>query len=104
MGVFVIEYLAEDTYRVRVIDTASGQLGLPLNLRDKSQTVDEVMTAVSRTAVFEPNNQLLFTLYQDATEDGENIGSVPPTLRLFNGVGGPRPPPTLRPSEHPPPL
>jgi hypothetical protein len=46
IGVFVIEYLAEHTYRVRVIDTASGELGLPLNLRDKSQTVDEVMTAV----------------------------------------------------------
>jgi len=86
IGVFVIEYLAEHTYRVRVIDTASGQLGLPLNLRDKSQTVDEVMTAVSRTAVFEPNNQLLFTLYQDATEDGENVGSFIHTLGLFNGV------------------
>jgi hypothetical protein len=86
MGVFVIEYLAEHTYRVRVIDTASGQLGLPLNLRDKGQTVDEVMTAVSRTAVFEPNNQLLFTLYQDATEGGENVGSFIHTLGLFNGV------------------
>ena len=86
IGVFVIEYLAEHTYRVRVIDTASGELGLPLNLRDKSQTVDEVMTAVSRTAVFEPNNQLLFTLYQDATEGGENVGSFIHTLGLFNGV------------------
>jgi len=44
------------------------------------------MTAVSRTAVFEPNNQLLFTLYQDATEDGENVGSFIHTLGLFNGV------------------
>ena len=86
IGVFVIEYLAANTYRVRVIDTASGQLGLPLNLRDKSQTVDEVMTAVSRTAVFEPNNQLLFTLYQDASEGGENVGSFIHTLGLFDGV------------------
>jgi hypothetical protein len=86
MGVFVIEYLAANTYRVRVIDTKTGTLGLPLNLRDKSQTVDEVMTAVSRTAVFEPNNQLLFTLYQDATEGGENVGSFIHTLGLFNGV------------------
>jgi hypothetical protein len=86
MGVFVIEYLAANTYRVRVIDTATGTLGLPLNLRDKGQTVDEVMTAVSRTAVFEPNNQLLFTLYQDATEGGENVGSFIHTLGLFNGV------------------
>lgn len=86
LGIFVIEYLAEHTYRVRVIDTATGQLGLPLNLRDKSQTVDEVMTAVSRTAVFEPNNQLLFTLYQDASEGGEHVGSFIHTLGLFNGV------------------
>jgi hypothetical protein len=86
MGVFVIEYLAKDTYRVRVIDTVTGELGLPLNLRDKGQTVDEVMTAVSRTAVFDPDNQLLFTLYQDATEGGENVGSFIHTLGLFNGV------------------
>ena len=86
LGVFVIEYLASDTYRVRVIDTQTGALGMPLNLRDKSQTVDEIMTAVSRTAVFEPNNQLLFTLYQDASEDGENVGSFIHTLGLFNGV------------------
>ncbi len=86
IGVFVIEYLAATTYRVRVIDTATGQLGLPLSLRDKSQTVDEVMTAVSRTAVFEPSNQLLFTLYQDASEDGEDVGSFIHTLGLFNGV------------------
>ena len=86
MGVFVIEYLAANTYRVRIIDTKTGTLGLPLNLRDKSQTVDEVMTAVSRTAVFEPNNQLLFTLYQDATEGSEEVGSFIHTLGLFNGV------------------
>ena len=55
IGVFVIEYLDTNTYRVRVIDTATGELGLPLNLRDKSQFVDEIMTAVSRTAVFEPD-------------------------------------------------
>ena len=83
---FVIEYLGTNTYRVRVIDTATGELGLPLNLRDKSQTVDEVMTAVSRTAVFDTDNQLLFTLYQDATEGGENVGSFIHTLGLINGV------------------
>jgi len=86
IGVFVIEYLDTNTYRVRVIDTATGELGLPLNLRDKSQTVDEIMTAVSRTAVFDPQNQLLFTLYQDATEGGENVGSFIHTLGLVNGV------------------
>jgi hypothetical protein len=86
IGVFVIEYLAAHTYRVRVIDTSTGLLGMPLNLRDKSQTVDEVMTAVSRTAVFDPGRQLLFTLYQDASEGGENIGSFIHTLGLINGV------------------
>lgn len=86
IGVFVIEYLAAHTYRVRVIDTATGELGLPLSLRDKSQTVDEVMTAVSRTAVFDSVDQLLFTLYQDASEGGENIGSFIHTLGLINGV------------------
>ena len=86
IGVFVIEYLATHTYRVRVIDTTTGELGLPLNLRDKSQTVDEVMTAVSRTAVFDPARQLLFTLYQDASEGGENIGSFIHTLGLIDGV------------------
>ena len=81
IGVFVIEYLDTNTYRVRVIDTATGELGLPLNLRDKSQTVDEVMTAVSRTAVFEPTNQLLFTLYQDARRGWRRRWLVHPHAR-----------------------
>jgi hypothetical protein len=101
MGVFVIEYLAAHTYRVRVIDTATGELGLPLNLRDKGQTVDEVMTAVSRTAVFEPVHQLLFTLYQDATEGGENLGAFIHTLGLINGVWCLDVPPELGLADHP---
>jgi hypothetical protein len=101
IGVFVIEYLAADTYRVRVIDTAAGTLGLPLNLRDKSQTVDEVMTAVSRTAVFEPMHQLLFTLYQDATEGGEDLGAFIHTLGLINGVWCLDVPPALGLADHP---
>ncbi|HEX2783667.1 MAG TPA: hypothetical protein VHN36_08780 [Ilumatobacteraceae bacterium] len=100
IGVFVIEYLAEHTYRVRVIDTATGELGLPLNLRDKGQTVDEVMTAVSRTAVFEPVHQLLFTLYQDATEGGENLGAFIHTLGLINGVWCLDVPPELGLADH----
>jgi hypothetical protein len=101
IGVFVIEYLAEHTYRVRVIDTTTGELGLPLNLRDKSQTVDEEMTAVSRTAVFEPVHQLLFTLYQNATEDGENLGAFIHTLGLINGVWCLDVPPELGLADHP---
>ncbi len=101
IGVFVIEYLAKDTYRVRVIDTATGQLGLPLNLRNKAETVDEVMTAVSRTAVFEPLHQLLFTLYQDATEGGEDLGAFIHTLGLINGVWCLDVPPELGLADHP---
>jgi hypothetical protein len=85
IGVFALEYFDNDSYRVRVIDTATGELGLPLNLRDKSQSVDEVMTAVSRMAVFEPVNQLLFTLYQDA-QGWDGAGSFIHTLGLINGV------------------
>ena len=85
IGVFALEYFTNDSYRVRVIDTATGELGLPLNLRNKGQTVDQVMTAVSRMAVFDPVNQLLFTLYQDA-EGWEGAGSFIHTLGLVNGV------------------
>jgi hypothetical protein len=85
IGVFALEYLDDVRYRVRVIDTATGELGLPLNLRDKTQRVDEVMTAVSRMAVFDPVNQLLFTLYQDA-EGWDGAGSFIHTLGLVNGV------------------
>lgn len=101
IGVFVLEYLAAHTYRVRVIDTATGTLSLPLNLRDKSQTVDEVMTAVSRTAVFEPMHQLLFTLYQDASEGDENVGAFIHTLGLINGVWCLDVPPELGLADHP---
>jgi hypothetical protein len=85
IGVFALEYFDNESYRVRVIDTATGELGLPLNLRDKSQSVDEVMTAVSRMAVFDPVNQLLFTLYQSA-QGWDGAGSFIHTLGLVNGV------------------
>jgi hypothetical protein len=85
-SVYVIEYLAAHTYRVRVIPTETGQLGLPISLRNKTLTVDEVMTAVSRTAVFDRSNQLLFTLYQNATEDGADVGSFVHTLGVDRGV------------------
>lgn len=86
IGVFAIEYLKPDVYRVRVIDTATGELGLPLNLRDKSQTVDEAMTAISRTAVFDRHHQLLFTLYQGTVDDMEDQYAFIHTLGLINGV------------------
>jgi hypothetical protein len=86
IGVFVIEYLASGAYRVRVIDTASGEVGLPLNLRDKSQTVDEEIHAVSRSSVFDPARQLLFTLYRGTTDDMPGDDSFIHTLGLINGV------------------
>ena len=86
IGVFAIEYLPSGAYRVRVIDTATGQLGLPLNLRNKSQQVDEEIRAISRTAVFDPDRQLLFTLYQGTTEDMPSDDSFIHTLGLINGV------------------
>jgi hypothetical protein len=101
IGVFAIEYLDAITYRVRVIDTATGELGLPLNLRDKSQTVDQLMSAVSRTAVFEPTNQLLFTLYQDASEGWGDVGAFIHTLGLVNGVWCLDVPPELGLAENP---
>lgn len=86
IGVFAIEYLEPDVYRVRVIDTATGELGLPLNLRNKSQTVDEAMTAISRTAVFDRHHQLLFTLYQGTVDDMDDQYAFIHTLGLINGV------------------
>ncbi len=86
IGVFVIEYLTSGAYRVRVIDTTTGQLGLPLNLRDKSQVVDEEIHAVSRSSVFDPVQQLLFTLYRGTTDDMPADDSFIHTLGLINGV------------------
>ena len=86
-SVFVLEYLpavAPTHYRVRVMDTATGEIGLPLNLRDKSQIVDEQMNGISRTQVMSRNNGLLFTLYQGTDASGPY--AFIHTLGLINGV------------------
>ena len=93
IGMFVIEYLEPPPddrtdprrYRVRVIDTATGELGLPLNLRDKSQQVDEDMLGLSRNQIMSRNNGLLFTLYRGAEVDETGYAFVH-TLGFINGV------------------
>jgi hypothetical protein len=93
-GMFVIEYLdprgadpnAPRRYRVRVVDTASGELQLPLNLRDKTQSVDEDMLGFSRTHVTSHRDGgLLFTLYRGLEEDESGYAFVH-TLGFVNGV------------------
>ena len=92
-GLFVIEYLdpppaeanAPRRYRVRVVDTTSGDLALPLNLRNKGETVDEEMLGFGRTHVLSPLNGLLFTLYRGLDEDEAGYAFVH-TLGFVNGV------------------
>ena len=92
-GLFVIEYLdppptdhtAPRRYRVRVLDTSSGDLGLPNSLRDKSQTVDEQMLGFGRTHVLSPTNGLLFTLYRSLDSHQHGYAFVH-TLGFVNGV------------------
>lgn len=86
IGIFVIEYVRPEVYRVRVLDTASGELSLPLNLRDKARTVDEAMEAIGRTAAFDSVNRLLFTLYQGVPDGDLPTTAFVHTLGLINGV------------------
>ena len=92
VGLFVIEYLdrsvdptAPRTYRVRVIDLATGDLRLPLNLRSKGETVDEQMTGFARTHVTSERDGLLFTLYRGVNPDDSTYAFVH-TLGFVNGV------------------
>ena len=72
-------------YRVRVVDTASGDLAPPLDLRDKGQTVDEQMLGYGRTHVLSPMNGLLFALYRGLDGKGQGYAFVH-TLGFVNGV------------------
>lgn len=88
---FLLEHVPADAprfYRVRVLDPATGEVSLPLNIRDKSQQVDERMSGLSRSQVVADEHGLLFTLYRgtiDGTPDGEPYAFVH-TLDLANGV------------------
>jgi hypothetical protein len=89
--VFLLEYVPADVprfYRVRVLSTETGEVSLPLNLRNKSEQVDERMAGFSRSQVVAAEHGLLFTLYRgtlDGTPDGEPYAFVH-TLDLADGV------------------
>jgi hypothetical protein len=88
---FLLEYLPADAptrYRVQVLDTATGELHLPLNLRDKlGPRVDQEMAGVTRGQVLADEHGLLFTLYRGTSDmpDGHPYAFVH-TLDLFDGV------------------
>lgn len=89
--IFLLEYLPADApthYRVQVLDTATGQLSLPLNLRDKlGPPVDQEMAGVTRGQVLAEQHGLLFTLYRGTSDmpHGHPYAFVH-TLDLFDGV------------------
>ena len=64
---YVLEYLPAEApthYRVRVLDPNTGELSLPLNLRNYGLTVDTQMSGISRDQVVASDEGLLFTLYR----------------------------------------
>lgn len=72
-SVFMLEYLPPDhpaAYRVRVLDTRSGTLYIPSDLREKVQAADETMAGISRAQVIVPNRKVLLTLYRGRNPDG----------------------------------
>ncbi len=93
IGMFVIDYLDQvhpdsttpRTYQVRVISLPDGALQLPLNLRNKGETVDEQMTGLARTQVTSERDGLLFTLYRGVNPDASTYAFVH-TLGFINGV------------------
>lgn len=89
--VFLLEYVPADAprfYRVRVLSTETGEVSLPLNLRNKQEQVDERMAGFTRSQVVAHDHGLLFTLYRgtiDGTPDGEPYAFVH-TLDFADGV------------------
>ena len=73
---------------MRVLSTETGDVSLPLNLRNKSEQVDERMAGFSRSQIVAEDHGLLFTLYRgtlDGTPDGEPYAFVH-TLDFADGV------------------
>jgi len=86
---FVIEFsppLHPTHYRVGLLDVATGTIGLPLNLRDKSQSVDQLMAGISRSSVVASDPGLLFTLYRGHHDEGNGNYAFIHTLAFGNGV------------------
>ncbi len=93
IGLFVQEFLdppmtdaeAPRWYQVRVLDTSTGDLQLPFNLRDKATLVDEQMLGFGRSNVLSLRNGLLFTLYRGVGDDSSDYAFVH-TLGFASGV------------------
>lgn len=86
---YVVEFvppLAPTHYKVRVLDLSTGTIGLPLNLRDKAQSVDQLMAGISRSAFLAARSGLLFTLYRGHHDEGHGSYAFIHTLGLGNGV------------------
>ena len=88
---YLLEYLPADApthYRVRVLYTATGEVGLPVNLRDKATEVDAEMAGISRTQVVSGHDGgLLFTLYRGVAGEGDRHGyAFVHTLGFAGGV------------------
>jgi hypothetical protein len=89
--VYLLEYVPADApthYRVRVLRTSDGEVGLPVNLRDKASEVDATMAGLSRTQVVSGHDGgLLFTLYRGVAGEGDRHGyAFVHTLGLAGGV------------------
>jgi len=88
--IFLLEYLpaeAPERYRVRVLETSTGELSFPLNLRTKTDLVDQEMAGYTRSQVVSAEDGLLFTLYigTDGMPDGHPHAFVH-TLDFADGV------------------
>jgi hypothetical protein len=87
--VFLLEYLPADDpiyYQVRVLATETGQISPPLNLRDKSQTLDQQMAGYSRSHVVANDHGLLFTLYVGSDSNELHRDAFVHTLDFADGV------------------
>jgi hypothetical protein len=89
--IYLLEYLPADApthYRVRVLHRATGEIGLPVNLRFKAQEVDAEMAGISRTQVVSGHDGgLVFTLYRGVAGEGDRHGyAFVHTLGLAGGV------------------
>ena len=86
---YVLEYLPAEApthYRVRVLDPNTGQLTLPLNLRNYGFTVDTQMSGISRDQVVASDEGLLFTLYRGHHFDEGTDYAFIHVLSMWNGV------------------
>jgi hypothetical protein len=88
----LIEYLPPDhptSYRVRTLNLVDGTIGLPVSLQDKATPVDQTMAGTSRTQVYAPAADLLFTLYKPVASGSDETweyGFVHTLAPTWSGV------------------